>query len=93
MRNTTFLESLMIREYLWNSGDGDGIIDGFYHYTSSNDMKENVDDYWYVIELIDNYVPSVLIDVFSNMENQEDCIDLFEKKIEEIILPYLVDPK
>ena len=82
---TTILESLMIREYLWNAGDGDGIIDGFYDFIESNDMEENSDDYWYVVELIDRYVSQELIDEFLSFDDPSLHIDEYEIKIEKII--------
>ena len=75
----------MIREYLWNSGDAGEMIDAFYHFAEDDDV--DFDDYYYIIELIDEKVPSQLIEEFDSYgDERENYIDLYENKIEKIIL-------
>jgi hypothetical protein len=84
MENNKNYVSLMIREYLWNSGDADEMIDAFYHFAEDDDV--DFDDYYYIIELIDNKVPTQLIQEFDSYgDERENYIDSYEKKIEEYL--------
>ena len=84
MKNTKqYDQTVIIREYLWSCGDGEEIIDGFYH---SVDDEVDFDDYYYVIQLIDDYVPQELIERFDSLgDNRAQFIDEYEEKIIKII--------
>ncbi len=70
----------MIREYLWNAGDGEQIMDAFYHFVDEDDVE--FDDYYYIIDLIDKKVPVELIEEFDALgDYRENHIDLYEEKI------------
>ena len=70
----------MIREYLWNCGDGEQMIDAFYHFVDEDGVE--FDDYFYMIDLMDEKVPVKFIEEFDALgDYRQDHIDSYEKKL------------
>ena len=76
-------KSLVIREFLWNSGNIDDIFDAIYHFTGE---EVNEDEYMPIIFLLIDYVPKKLLKEFDNLgDDREKYIDEYEEKIIKII--------
>ena len=75
-------KSLVIREFLWNSGNIDDIFDAIYHFDGE---EVNEDEYMPMIFLLIDYVPKKLLKEFDNFDNREKHIDEYEEKIIKII--------
>ena len=76
-------KSLVIREFLWNSGNIDDIFDAIYHFDGE---EVNEDEYMPMIFLLIDYVPKKLLKEFDNLgDNREKHIDEYEEKIIKII--------
>ena len=87
MEKQEMYKSLIIREYLWNSGDGGDIMDTFYEFAEDNGDYVDIEDYWYIVEFIDTYCVDIIreFDEISHLMCETDFspyIDEYEIKIE-----------
>jgi hypothetical protein len=88
MEKQEMYKSVIIREYLWNCGDGGDIMDAFYEFAESNNDDVDIDDYWYIVELIDDFCVDIITEFngISHLMSEIDFfpyIDKYEEKIEE----------
>ena len=87
MEKQEMYKSVIIREYLWNCGDGGDIMDAFYEFAESNNDDADIDDYWYIVKLIDDYCEDIMeeFDSITHLMGETDFsqyIDEYEEKIE-----------
>jgi hypothetical protein len=98
METQEMYKTVIIREYLWNCGDGGGIIDTFYEIAETNGDDVNIEDYWYIVEFIDDFCVDIIreFDDISHLMSEIDFssyIDDYEGKIEKRIKSNLIQSK